>query len=214
LDVQDDSGEPSVDARHRKNTITGDRVWYLRMNPMSERMEEMVLNDIEHRFRGIKSISDRALEQVEGEELFIMIDEGSNSIAVLMKHMAGNMLHNWGDPFTPGEEKPERNRDSEFIIEAGDTEEAIRGRWEEGWRTLFEALGGFEGEDLTRTVRIMWRDYTLMQALSRQIVHYSLHAGQIVLLAKHIRGEEWRTLSIPRGQSKEYDERLRRERMG
>ena len=181
---------------------------------MSERMEELVLNEIEHRFRGIKSIADRALEQVEGEELFITIDEGSNSIAVLMKHMAGNMLHNWGDPFTLGEEKPERNRDSEFIIEAGDSEEEIHRRWEEGWRTLFEALGGLEGEDLTKTVRIRWRDYTLMQALSRQIVHYSLHAGQIVLLAKHIRGEEWRTLSIPRGKSKEYDERLRRERMG
>jgi hypothetical protein len=181
---------------------------------MNERMEELVLNDVEHRFRGIKSIADRALEQVEGEDLFITIDEESNSIAVLMKHMAGNMLHNWGDPFTPGEEKPERNRDSEFIIEAGDTEEAIRGRWEAGWRTLFEALGGFKEEDLTRTVRIRWRDYTLIQALTRQIVHYSMHAGQIVLLAKHIRGEEWGTLSIPRGQSKEYDERLRRERMG
>ena len=181
---------------------------------MSERMEELVLNDIEHRFHGIKSIADRALEQVEGEELYAKIDEGANSIATLMKHMAGNMLHNWGDPFIPGEKKLERNRDSEFIVEAGDTEDAIRGRWGEGWRILFDALGGFEGEDLKRTVRIRWRDYTLMQALSRQIVHYSLHAGQIVLLAKHIRGEEWRTLSIPKGKSKEYDERLRRESTG
>lgn len=181
---------------------------------MEGSFEAEYLEDVEHRFRGIKSMADRAVEQVEGEELYAKIDEGSNSIATLMKHMAGNMLHNWGDPFTPGEEKPERNRDSEFIIEAGDTEEAIRGRWEEGWRTLFEALGGFKGEDLTRTVRIRWRNYTLMQALSRQIVHYSMHAGQIVLLAKHLRGEEWRTLSIPRGKSREYDERLRRERTG
>lgn len=96
---------------------------------MSEPLEELILNDIEHRFRGIKSIADRALEQVEGEDLFAVIDEGSNSIAVLMKHVAGNMLHNWSAPFTPSDEKPDRNRDSEFIVEAGDTEEAIRERW-------------------------------------------------------------------------------------
>lgn len=179
---------------------------------MSEPLEEMVLNDIEHRFRDIKSIADRALEQVEGEDLFAAIDEGSNSIAVLMKHVAGNMLHNWGDPFTPSDERPDRNRDSEFIVEARDTEEAIRERWEEGWWTLFDALGGFEGEDLKRIVRIRWRDYTLMEALCRQIVHYSLHAGQMVFLAKHLRGDDWRSLSIPRGKSKEYDERLRKER--
>ncbi|UCH58171.1 MAG: DUF1572 family protein [Candidatus Bathyarchaeota archaeon] len=181
---------------------------------MEATLEVQYLRDVAHRFRGIKSIADRAIEQVSGEELFARIGEESNSIAVLMKHMAGNMLHRWTEPFTTDEERPERNRDAEFVTEAGETKKAVFERWEAGWRTLFNTLGGLRDRDLARTVRIRWRKYTLMEALNRQIVHYSLHAGQIVFLAKHFMGERWRSLSIPKGKSKEFDEMVRKERTG
>jgi hypothetical protein len=124
------------------------------------------------------------------------------------------MLHIWVDPFTPTEEKPDRKRDTEFVAEEGDTAESIRDRWEAGWRALFDAMETFRGEKLTRTMRSRWKDYTLLEFLSRQVVHYAQHAGQIVFLAKHISGREWETLSIPKGKSREFNERLRKERTG
>lgn len=181
---------------------------------MTEALNDAVLNEIEKRFRSIKSTADRALEQVRGEDLFFEFDEESNSLAIIMKHVAGNMLHTWVDPFTPTEEKPDRKRDTEFVTEEGDTAETIRERWGAGWRALFEAMEIFRGEKLTRTLRSRWRDYTLLEFLSRQVVHYAQHTGQIVFLAKHIRGRDWETLSIPKGKSREFNERLRKERTG
>jgi hypothetical protein len=186
----------------------------LSVSSLTEALNDAVLLEIEKRFRSIKSTADRALEQMRGEDLFLEFDEGSNSLAIIMKHMAGNMLHTWVDPFTPTEEKPDRKRDTEFVTEEGDTAETIRNRWEAGWRALFEAMETFRGEKLTRTLRSRWKDYTLLEILSRQVVHYAQHAGQIVFLAKHIRGREWETLSIPKGKSKEFNERLRKERTG
>jgi hypothetical protein len=197
---------------------TGTVIFYevriLSVSSLTETRNDAVLNEIEKRFRSIKSIADRALEQVRGEDLFFEIDEESNSLAIIMKHVAGNMLHIWVDPFTPTEEKPDRKRDTEFVAEEGDTAESIRDKWETGWRALFDAMETFRGEKLTRSLRSRWKDYTLLEFLSRQVVHYAQHAGQIVFLAKHISGREWETLSIPKGKSREFNERLRKERTG
>jgi uncharacterized damage-inducible protein DinB len=195
-------------------TVILDEARILSVSSLTEALNDAVLNEIEKRFRSIKSTADRALEQVRGEDLFLEFDEGSNSLAIIMKHVAGNMLHTWVDPFTPTEEKPDRKRDTEFVTEEGDTAETIRERWGAGWRALFEAMEIFRGEKLTRTLRSRWRDYTLLEFLSRQVVHYAQHTGQIVFLAKHIRGRDWETLSIPKGKSREFNERLRKERTG
>jgi uncharacterized damage-inducible protein DinB len=195
-------------------TVILDEARILSVSSLTEALNDTVLNEIEKRFRSIKSTADRALEQVRGEDLFLEFDEGSNSLAIIMKHVAGNMLHTWVDPFTPTEEKPDRKRDTEFVTEEGDPAETIRERWGAGWRALFEAMEIFRGEKLTRTLRSRWRDYTLLEFLSRQVVHYAQHTGQIVFLAKHIRGRDWETLSIPKGKSREFNERLRKERTG
>jgi hypothetical protein len=170
------------------------------------------LQDIGHRLRSLKAQADRALAQVRDEELFTSIDSVSNSVAVLMKHMAGNMVHNWTYPFAPDEEKPVRDREGEFEA-GGDTKDAILRLWEEGWRVLLDAVTGFTEADLERRVVVRWREYTLIESLNRQLVHYAQHVGQIIFLAKHFRGEEWESLSIPKGQSEAYTERMRRERL-
>jgi len=169
------------------------------------------LQDVCYKFRSLKGLADRAIAQVRDDELFTSIDGVSNSVAVLMKHIAGNMVHNWTYPFAPDEEKPSRDREDEF--EAGeDFKEAIFDLWEEGWGILIDSATGFTEADLERRVIVRWREYTLIEALNRQLVHYAQHVGQIIFLAKHFRGEEWESLSIPKGQSEAYDERMRRER--
>ena len=170
------------------------------------------LEDVAYRFRGLKGLADRAISQVEDDELFASIDDVSNSVAVLMKHLAGNMDHNWTYPFAPDEEKPMRDRDGEFEAR-GDSKDALFELWEKGWATLLEAVEGFTGDDVERKVIVRWREYTLLEALNRQLVHYAQHVGQIIFLAKHFRGGDWESLSIPRGQSEAYAERMRRERL-
>jgi hypothetical protein len=169
------------------------------------------LQDMENRLRSLKGLADRALSQVRDQELFTSIDGVNNSVAVLMKHMAGNMVHNWTYPFAPDEEKPPRDREAEFEA-GGDTKDAIFGLWEEGWSVLLDAMTGFNEADLESRVIVRWREYTLIESLNRQLVHYAQHVGQIIFLGKHFRGEDWESLSIPRGQSEAYAERMRRER--
>jgi hypothetical protein len=169
------------------------------------------LEDVAYRFRGLKGLADRAIAQVDDDELFVSIDGVSNSVAILMKHIAGNMVHNWTHPFAPDEEKPTRDREAEFEA-GGDSKESIFSLWERGWATLLEAVEGFNSDDVERKVIVRWREYTLLEALNRQMVHYAQHVGQIIFLAKHFRGEDWESLSIPRGQSEAYAERMRRER--
>jgi hypothetical protein len=169
------------------------------------------LQDMGYKFRSLKGLADRAIAQVRDEELFTSIDGVSNSVAVLMKHIAGNMVHNWTYPFAPDEEKPARDREAEFEA-GGDTKDAIHGLWEEGWRILIDAVTSFTEADLERRVIVRWREYTLIEALNRQLVHYAQHIGQIIFLAKHFRGEEWDSLSISKGESEAYAERMRRER--
>ncbi len=171
--------------------------------------ESIYLKDVRHRFQQLKSLAERAIAQVTDEELFTKIDEESNSVAILMKHLAGNMLHNWTDPFKPYDERPKRFRDGEFEIETGDEKAEIFARWEEGWGRLFNAIERLKEEDLTRNIEIRWRQYSLIEAINRQLVHYAQHVGQMIFIAKHFRLGDWQSLSIPRGQSEAFNEMMR-----
>lgn len=163
------------------------------------------LEDALLELRKHKRLAERAMQQLEDGDLFAQLDSEANSIAVLVKHMSGNMRSRWTDFLTTDGEKPDRNRDGEFEIDAGTTRDAVISWWEDGWRRVFEAIAALRPDDLTRTVRIRGEPHTVMQAINRQLTHYAQHVGQIVLLAKHLKGSDWESLSIPRGQSKAYE---------
>ena len=153
--------------------------------------------------RGLKRLGDGAIAQLTDEQLFVTLDPQSNSVAILVKHMAGNMLSRFRDFLTSDGEKPDRSRDQEFELDTATRVEVMRW-WEQGWAQVFSTLDGLTPEDVTHTVTIRGEPHTVLQAINRQIAHYAYHIGQIVLLAKHLRGGEWSTLSIPRGQSEKY----------
>ncbi len=158
-------------------------------------------------FRHSKKLADSAIAQVSDESLLSTLDPEMNSIALIIKHLAGNMRSRWTDFLTTDGEKPDRNRDSEFV-EPPLTREQIIGVWEEGWRFLFSAIEPLSEGDLSRTVTIRGEAHSVMQAINRQIAHISYHCGQIVLLAKHFKGSDWQSLSIPRGQSAHFNQRV------
>jgi hypothetical protein len=149
-------------------------------------------------FRKYKSLAEGAMEQVTDEELFQALDGEGNSIALIVKHMSGNMRSRWRDFLTTDGEKPDRERDAEFEAGAGVTREEVMRWWEEGWRQLFLALEALRPPDMDRTVTIRGEPLSVLQAIVRQLTHYSYHVGQIVFLAKHFRSSDWRSLSIPR----------------
>jgi Protein of unknown function (DUF1572) len=174
---------------------------------MDEKLQDYLADAISS-FRAYKKLAEKALEQVTEEELFATIDPESNSIAVVMKHMAGNMLSRWTDFLTTDGEKPTRNRDMEFVIEEGTTKEQLLAYWERGWETVFGAVEPLKPEDFERTITIRGELHTLFQAINRQMTHYAYHTGQIVFLAKHFRSTEWKSLSIPRNRSAEFNKYL------
>jgi hypothetical protein len=163
------------------------------------------LDDALGEFRKLKRFADKAVAQIADEDWFRQLDPESNSIAIVMKHIAGNMRSRWTDFLTTDGEKPDRDRDSEFELRDADTKEAILARWEAGWRHLFDALAPLTEDDLQRTVTIRGESHTVLQTINRQLTHYASHVGQIVFLAKHFAGDRWRTLSIPRGKSREFE---------
>ena len=171
---------------------------------MTDSLAEHYLENAVAEFRGLKRLADRAVAQVNDEEFFRAIDPESNSIAVIMKHMAGNMRSRWTDFLTADGEKPDRRRDSEFLIE-GEDRRAVEEKWEAGWRCLFDALAPLRGEDLMRAVVIRREPHTVVEAVNRQLTHYGEHTGQIIFLAKHLKSSEWKTLSIPRGMSEAFN---------
>jgi uncharacterized damage-inducible protein DinB len=156
------------------------------------------LEDIKQRYQYLKSLADRALAQVRDEELPIAIDEESNSLTVLMKHLSGNMIHFWTDPFSPEEERPPRHRDLEFVVEEGDTKEIAFERWERAWDVFLESLNRLKPDDLGRSIILRGEEYMLLIFLNRNFRHYAIHVGQIMFLAKHFRGRDWKSLSVPR----------------
>jgi hypothetical protein len=158
--------------------------------------------------RHYKTLSERAMAQVTDAQLSAVLDSEMNSIALIVKHMAGNMRSRWVDFLTTDGEKPTRNRDTEFV-DAPATRTAVLATWEEGWTAVFTALEPLHEADLARTVHIRGEAHSVMQAINRQIAHYAYHVGQIVLLAKHFTGDGWHSLSIPRGASTHFEQRVR-----
>ncbi|HTT60825.1 MAG TPA: DUF1572 domain-containing protein [Bryobacteraceae bacterium] len=157
--------------------------------------------------RYYKKLAEGAMEQVNGEQLFATLDPEANSIAILVKHIAGNMRSRWTDFLTSDGEKPDRRRDTEFEDPPA-TREALMAMWQAGWDCVFHALEPLTDADLGRRVLIRGEAHSVMQAINRQIAHYALHIGQIVLLAKHYQHDRWRSLSIPRGKSADFTQRI------
>jgi hypothetical protein len=162
------------------------------------------LTDAIRNFRSYKKLAEEALAQTSDEDIFRQIDPDANSIAVLIKHMAGNMRSRWTTFLTSDGEKPDRHRDQEFEIDPRTTRAEVTKWWEQGWQCVFDAVTPLKPDDLTRKVFIADREHTVLQALTRQLLHYSGHVNQIILLAKHFRGPEWKSLSIPKGQSETF----------
>jgi hypothetical protein len=159
-------------------------------------------------FRYYQGLGERAIAQVSDEEqLFLPLDTESNSIALIVKHLAGNMKSRWTDFLTTDGEKPWRNRDSEFEEPAA-TREALLDQWASGWACLYNALAPLTEADLTRTITIRGEPHSVMQAINRQVAHYSYHVGQIVFLAKHLSSDHWSSLSVPRKQSGDFNRRV------
>ena len=156
------------------------------------------LDDVRVQFEKIKKLAEGALEQARDQDLDVQLDGESNSLAVIVKHMAGNLRSRFTDFLTTDGEKPDRNRDGEFEIDAPVTRESMMADWERGWQVLFAALGTLRPDDVARTVTVRGEPHSIVQALDRQLTHHAYHAGQIVFLAKHLRSSEWKTLSMPR----------------
>jgi len=155
-------------------------------------------------FRQYKKMAEGAMAQLSDDQLFATLDGEMNSVALIVKHMTGNMRSRWTDFLISDGEKPDRNRDSEFV-EPPTTREALLERWESGWKIVFDAIEPLTDADLTRTVTIRSEPHSVMQAINRQVAHYSSHIGQIVFLAKHLAGPNWKTLSVPRNRSAEFN---------
>lgn len=178
------------------------------MNDLNNQIAQHYLGDMRASFHAYKKLAEKAIAQIKDEEYFVMLDAESNSIAIIMKHMAGNMISRWTDFLTTDGEKPDRNRDLEFVIDSETTKESLLAYWERGWACLFEALEPLQPEVLGRRVFIRGEEHTVVQAIDRQMTHYAYHIGQIVFLAKHYRSNEWKSLSVPRNRSAGFNEYL------
>ena len=162
------------------------------------------LDEIKRQLRGHKRMAESAIAQLSDEDLFKQIDPEANSIAIIIKHIAGNARSRFTDFLTSDGEKPDRFRDREFELTTSTSREEVMRWWEEGWSYVFSTLNALKPEDIDHNITIRQEPHTVMQALNRALAHYAQHVGQIVFLAKHLRGSQWQTLSIPRGKSEEY----------
>lgn len=170
-------------------------------------MSSPILDVVLDEFHKIKKLADKAIAQLSDEQLHVKIDEESNSVAIIMRHMAGNMRSRWTDFLTSDGEKPDRRRDHEFEDVTG-TRAELQAEWEAGWQCLFDALAPLTDADLRRTVIIRAEPHSVYKAISRQVAHYAGHVYQILFLGKHLKGAAWTTLSVPRGQSEEFNRRM------
>jgi hypothetical protein len=162
------------------------------------------LDEARRQMRGHKRMGEGAMAQLRDEDFFVTLDAESNSVAILVKHLAGNMRSRFTDFLTSDGEKPDRFRDREFEITGATNRADVMRWWEEGWACVFGSIEALKPEDLLRTITIRNEPHTVLQAINRQIAHYAAHIGQIVFLAKHLRSTEWKTLTIPRGKSEEF----------
>lgn len=168
------------------------------------------LNVVQERFKLVKADGDKTLAQLDMEQLHWAFNEVSNSIAVIVKHVSGNMISRWTDFLTSDGEKKTRNRDDEFLDSIASKEELIA-VWEKGWDVFLNTLNSLTEEDLLKNVTIRGQQHTVIDAIERQMAHYASHVGQITYVAKQIKGGEWQTLSIPRGQSQVYTEKIKKD---
>lgn len=166
------------------------------------------IEDARALFRYYKKLVDSAVAQVADTDLARTLDPEMNSIAIVMKHMAGNMISRWTDFLTADGEKPTRNRDAEFEDPPASRVDLLA-LWERGWECLFHALDPLTDADLSRTITVRGEAHSVTQAINRQVAHLSYHAGQIVLLAKHFQSANWKSLSVPRGQSNAFTQKVR-----
>lgn len=158
-------------------------------------------------FHHYKRLAERAMAQVADDQLFLAIDAESNSIAIVVKHMAGNMISRWSDCLTTDGEKPTRHRDQEFV-DPPETRAALMELWERGWQCVFSALDPLTEDDLGRAITIRGEAHSVLQAINRQVAHYSYHTGQIVFLAKHLGHQNWTALTVARNQSQEFNRQV------
>lgn len=166
------------------------------------------LAEVRRVFARQQALAERALAQVNDEHFFDAPGPDENSIAIIVKHMGGNMRSRWRDFLATDGEKPDRDRDGEFELR-GESRQAVMERWQQGWQVLFSAIEGLGPDDVLREVRIRGEAHTVLQAIERQVDHYAYHVGQVVQLARHFAGTRWETLSIARGASQQFNEPLR-----
>jgi hypothetical protein len=174
---------------------------------MAHEFSTSYLRDWLSLFQYYKKLAERAMEQVTDDQLVAAQDGEMNSIAIIVKHLAGNMRSRWINFLTSDGEKADRKRDTEFEDPPA-TRAAIMKVWEEGWNCVFTALDPLSDADLDRTVFIRGEPHSVMQAINRQIAHYAYHCGQIVFLAKHLQAAQWKALTVPRGKSEEFNQRV------
>jgi hypothetical protein len=158
-------------------------------------------------FHYYKKLAEGAFEQLSDEQLFLALDEEMNSVAIIAKHMTGNMRSRWSDFLISDGEKPNRDRDSEFVAPPATRKDLLQ-LWNDGWEVVFRALEPLSDADLRRKVTIRGEPHSVMQAINRQIAHYAYHCGQIVFLAKHLKGAEWKSLSVPKNKSADFTRRV------
>jgi hypothetical protein len=166
------------------------------------------IDEVFRSLRGHKRLADTAIQQLSDEQFFALIDPDSNSVAIIVKHVAGNLRSRFSDFLTSDGEKRDRDRDREFMTTAETDRAALLQWWEENWQLLFETINSLQATDLELTVTIRGQPHSVLQALNRAIAHLSYHMGQIVLLAKHWKGPEWKTLSVPKGKSEEHNREM------
>src|SRR5258708_15151141 len=162
------------------------------------------IEEARRQMRGHKRMGEGAMAQLRDDDFFLTLDPESNSVAILVNHLAGNMRSRFTDFLTSDGEKPDRFRDREFEVTGATTRADVMKWWEEGWACVLGAIDTLKPEDVMHTVTIRGDPHTVLQAINRQIAHYAAHIGQIVFLAKHLRSSEWKTLTIPRGKSEEF----------
>jgi hypothetical protein len=176
---------------------------------MAHEFSTSYLRDSLSLFRYYKKLTERAMEQVTDEQLFAVLDGEMNCIAIIVKHLVGNMRSRWRDFLTSDGEKSDRKRDTEFEDPPATRVELMK-MWEQGWDYVFNALEPLSDADIERTVAIRGEPHSVMQAINRQIAHYAYHCGQIVFLAKHLQASQWKSLTVPRGKSEDFNERVAR----
>lgn len=181
---------------------------------MNTNPADLFVQDIRIQARKLKELADKAIAQVRDEDLTVVLDPESNSIAMIVQHLAGNLRSRWTDFLTSDGEKPDRDRDAEFEAHDSTTRAGLLAAWDEGWGRLFSTLDGLTAEDLGRTITIRSEPHSVVQAVNRGVTHAAYHVGQIVLLAKHFASADWKTLSIPRRQSQQFNEAMRRKPAG